>query len=902
MAAAAVVSAVRERLNAYLVVEDVLLFRGSSTRDKFEWLNSQLVVVENFLKSLENNRDDVLEKIAIQLAYDVEDVVDYLALKHEWKDHWNWSIKTLLKFPSSHQVHRRHDFQTLKVRIDELVRKLLRITDYQNNTIPSSSFFFLTTLVGMEGDFEMVRNLLLTGIDAVTTISGVSGVGKTTLAKRLYDDPTVILNFHSRAWVTVGEQFHDRGMIENISSNFLFSSTIPELVEKDRRSLLVLDDVPSVQVWESIKFSDFSLYRGTKILITTRGKEVGLCKYGCYIHEMKTLPNDQGCQLFKIQSGAPVENSKQLSRETEEIVSKIVNCCQGLPLAINLVGGILKGKEDWAEALEALLQALLREQNKYNQHLDLGGGGTLLLLEKVVSLSYNHLPFHLKPCFLYLGHFPADQVISVEKLYLLLMAEGLISTARYQSHKIRMDAVEEYMLALVQRNLVLMEKEDVLGSRRIMKSFKLQNQIRNLCISIGEKEEFFGVADFNQGNKSLYLLRRTTLYTDHKYDDDDDDDDADDDNNDDYDVYSLNISEPKHVRSLFFFSSKSKLWPKELAVDLKKFRWTRVLDFNQVDFRVEKLPKGIEKLHYLRYLSFRGCYVEELPSSLSKFPFLETLDLSVKTSCKMTIHANVLRNMSRLRHLYFPLAYQSATDDKLKLDGLKKLEVLVNFHAGICDADHLPMLRNLEIFEGIGDGNNDNLEKMINFIQGNELVLSHSSLTIKNCDSSLDERLSVVTALLTCGCLHHLDIEEILFELILPLPWQFGSNLTNIDPMPTLGKLPQLRNLVLCNGAFVGKKIMCAEAEFVRLRCLKLLYLWGLREFEVEIGALPCLSNFMVMRCDNLKMLPDYLMEIPTLEQVTIACMPKEFKALVRRKAEDQLSKGHSLFVNFCGK
>ncbi|KAK4479411.1 hypothetical protein RD792_014924 [Penstemon davidsonii] len=267
--------------------------------------------------------------------------------------------------------------------------------------------------------------------------------------------------------------------------------------------------------------------------------------------------------------------------------------------------------------------------------------------------------------------------------------------------------------------------------------------------------------------------------------------------------------------------------------------------------------------------------------------------------------------MSRLRHLYFPLAYQSATDDKLKLDGLKKLQVLVNFHAGICDADDLPMLRNLEVFEGIGDGNNDNLEKMINFIQGNELVLSHSSLTIKNIDSSSNERLSVVTALLTCGGLHHLDIEEDLFELILPLPWQFGSNLTNIvfnqtrfheDPMPTLGKLPQLRSLVLCNGAFVGKKIMCAEADFVRLRCLKLHYLWGLREFEVEIGAMPCLSSFMVMRCNNLKLLPDYLMEIPTLEQVTIASMPKEFKALVIRKAEDQLSKGHSLFVKFYGK
>ena len=49
-----------------------------------------------------------------------------------------------------------------------------------------------------------------------------------------------------------------------------------------------------------------------------------------------------------------------------------------------------------------------------------------LRVNKVLSLSYNDLPCHLKPCFLYLGHFLEDFEIPTEELIQIWMGEGFI--------------------------------------------------------------------------------------------------------------------------------------------------------------------------------------------------------------------------------------------------------------------------------------------------------------------------------------------------------------------------------------------------------------------------------------------------------------------------------------------
>ncbi|KAL0379869.1 UNVERIFIED_CONTAM: hypothetical protein Sangu_0051200 [Sesamum angustifolium] len=259
----------------------------------------------------------------------------------------------------------------------------------------------------------------------------------------------------------------------------------------------------------------------------------------------------------------------------------------------------------------------------------------------------------------------------------------------------------------------------------------------------------------------------------------------------------------------------------------------------------------------------------------------------------MTI-PNVLRKLSRLRHLYFPLAFQSDTKDKLKLDSLKKLEILENFNASICDADDLLHLENLQILTGIVDGHNVDLKNTISILNRVKL-LGRSSIVVKNFDSYSVERLSIVAALLQCNALNALDIEGYIGEL--PLHREIGSNFTELvfngsefkqDAMPVLGKLPNLRSLVLCNDAFVGKKMVCRELHFPQLRRLKLVTLHLIEELEMQTGALARLTILTIEQCDRLETIPYTLLAgIPTLTTLMIGSMPEGFQNGVNKLIEE---------------
>uniref|UniRef100_A0A2N9GP00 Disease resistance protein winged helix domain-containing protein n=1 Tax=Fagus sylvatica TaxID=28930 RepID=A0A2N9GP00_FAGSY len=94
---------------------------------------------------------------------------------------------------------------------------------------------------------------------------------------------------------------------------------------------------------------------------------------------------------------------------------KIVKCCGGLPLAITVLGGLLATRRtegEWDEVFRHVKSYLHEEDNSR--------------LTMVMGLSYDDLPFQLKPCFLYLAHFPEDFEISTKELIRMWMGEGFL--------------------------------------------------------------------------------------------------------------------------------------------------------------------------------------------------------------------------------------------------------------------------------------------------------------------------------------------------------------------------------------------------------------------------------------------------------------------------------------------
>ncbi|CAL5339094.1 unnamed protein product [Camellia sinensis] len=97
-----------------------------------------------------------------------------------------------------------------------------------------------------------------------------------------------------------------------------------------------------------------------------------------------------------------------------EIGEQIIKKCEGLPLAIVVIAGLLakseKTKDWWKHVAASLTSCISSDPNQYMNAL---------------ALSYDNLPQHLKPCFLYLGAFRDDREILVWKLILLWIAGGL---------------------------------------------------------------------------------------------------------------------------------------------------------------------------------------------------------------------------------------------------------------------------------------------------------------------------------------------------------------------------------------------------------------------------------------------------------------------------------------------
>ncbi|KAL0364740.1 UNVERIFIED_CONTAM: putative disease resistance RPP13-like protein 3 [Sesamum angustifolium] len=102
----------------------------------------------------------------------------------------------------------------------------------------------------------------------------------------------------------------------------------------------------------------------------------------------------------------------------------------------------------------------------------------------ILSLSYNHLPNHLKPCFLYMGAFPEDYEIRSSRLINLLVAEGLV---RPISDKSVEEAAKMHLKALVDRNLIFVSQQGTNGNA---KSYSIHDLLRDLCVRKACEEKF----------------------------------------------------------------------------------------------------------------------------------------------------------------------------------------------------------------------------------------------------------------------------------------------------------------------------------------------------------------------------------------------------------------------------
>ncbi|MED6168483.1 hypothetical protein PIB30_011910 [Stylosanthes scabra] len=216
--------------------------------------------------------------------------------------------------------------------------------------------------LGREEDKEVIVKLLLDDLDTddgdtpVIPIVGMGGIGKTTLAQFVYNDDKVKENFDFRGWVCVSEEFDvvkvTKTIIEAVTSSSCNLNDLNllqhELKEKlsRRKFFVVLDDAwnEDYEDWKRLLKPFQNGVKGSKILITTRSKTVASVVQTVSPHELSLL-SDEDCWLV-FSKHARLSTDSMEYPTLEKVGRDIVKKCDGLPLAAQALGGLLRGNSD----------------------------------------------------------------------------------------------------------------------------------------------------------------------------------------------------------------------------------------------------------------------------------------------------------------------------------------------------------------------------------------------------------------------------------------------------------------------------------------------------------------------------------------------------------------------------
>ncbi|KAG5090934.1 hypothetical protein JHK82_049712 [Glycine max] len=198
----------------------------------------------------------------------------------------------------------------------------------------------------------------------VISVVGIAGVGKTTLAKQVYDQ--VRNKFDCHALITVSQSFSAEGLVRHMLNELCKEkmedppkdvSTIRSLTEevrnrlRNKRYVVLFDDVWNGKFWDHIESAVIDNKNGSRILITTRDKKVAeYCRKSSFVEVQKLekpLTEEESLKLF-CKKAFQYSSNGDCPEELKDISLEIVRKCKGLPLAIVAIGGLLSQKDESA--------------------------------------------------------------------------------------------------------------------------------------------------------------------------------------------------------------------------------------------------------------------------------------------------------------------------------------------------------------------------------------------------------------------------------------------------------------------------------------------------------------------------------------------------------------------------
>ncbi|GJY50679.1 NB-ARC domains-containing protein [Tanacetum coccineum] len=829
--------------------------KGVKSKAVKQWLND--------LQHLAYDIDDILDALATDAIYELDDISTRLQELMDGKDSLGLSVKN----EGSKDKNRR----------------------YQTSLVDVPS------IVGREGDKKELVQKLLSDEScnknfSIVPIVGMGGIGKTTLAKLLYDDQLVKDHFELKAWVCVSDDFDSFNISKVIYQSVggggggggggeqkdFADLNLLQVALRDRlmgkQFLLVLDDVWSdnLEDWETLAGPFFPGAPGSKIIITTRKQQL-LNKLG-YDHpyDLKKLSHEDALSLFAQHSlGVKSFHLHPVLRPHGE---GIVQKCDGLPLALKALGSLLRTKtneEEWKRLLDDEIWMLKDE------------GGILPALR----LSYHDLSACLKQLFAYCCLIPKDYVFEKKDLILLWMVEGFLHNSA--TNKTIECLGEEYFQELLSWSFF----QHVPDDESLFVMHDLMNDLATFAAG-----EFFSRLDIDtQKNvrKEAFKKYRHISFS-----------------CDEYMTYNkfkaferanslrtfLAMPDVLNNWQTFYLSSK-------ILVDLlPRLPLLRVLSLSRL--KIVEVPECVSNMKHLRYLNLSQTGISHLPESVCNLYNLQTL---IVCGCYQltTLPDNFLK-LRNLRHfdIWDTLLWNMMP---LEIGEIKSLQTLSNKVVVVENNDlFISLLRNLKNLQG--EIYIDELQKVQSArdIQGVNLSQKRVSELhmewIDVFDDSRNEKLEkeVLDALKPHGD----NLKDLVIESYggKSFPNWIGDpsflRLTNVRieksrncmNLPSLGELPLLKKLDIqelnevkvVGSEFLGEAgIAFPKLESLRIEQMRGWEVWSTKSGVVGAVMFPCLEELHIKDCPNLAEVS--LEKLPSLRVLNISdCGDGVLRSLVR--------------------
>nr|XP_027081162.1 putative disease resistance protein RGA3 isoform X1 [Coffea arabica] len=756
---------------------------SSDVKNWLKQLEEEVFKADNVLDEL--NYDNLRRKVKYQNQLTKKKV--FFCFSFFNKIGFRWRLGSMIREINTNLQRIRRDAEGLGLAYKHQVEEAFpTIAAGATTSRQTDSTIVRRDVLGRDEDESEIVKKLLTESESVISvipITGMGGLGKTTLAKAVYKNEQIVGQFDKKMWVCVAEEVDKiekvfKMILESLTGGKVEGDRREVIVQKiqhelkEKRYFLVLDDLWNDQ---EVLLNDFfstlaglNAKKGSWCLVTTRLQEVATIlsrhpQINFTRHELGKLCDNDCWSIMKKWANV----GEELPKELEDMREQVLRRCDGLPLAATLIGGLLskKRKEDWLSILEESL-------------LNGNQGG----IKQILKVSFDHLsPAPVKKCFAYCSIFDQDTELEQDRLVELWMAEGFLQPDP-QNERMMEKIGCEYLRILLQTSLL----EEVKYEWRIW--YKMHDLVHEFAKSILNR---------SSSNEDRYL----SLYSSERM------------------LENMNEKKSASLRTLFLKGGIAD----EI---LSKFKQLHVLKLSGED--VKELPTSIGKLIHLHLLDISDSMITTLPESLCELYSLQTLRICALEKG----FPKKMSNLISMRHLhYFHYRYDKGCKIQMpsNIGRLTCLQTLEFFNIGrqeegrgiqelgtLQDLKGTLEIRNLESVNGKDDAELANLSKKPHMYR---LVFQWGNRDREsdNCDEDVLEGLQPHPNLKELQILKFMgDQFPQWFMNLTSLVELRVANCTRCRELPTLGQLSSLQHLYLTgleNIRSIGLSFYSTSAE-----------------------------------------------------------------------------------------